>query len=61
MGRDRGLRPGRGLPRAVVPGPRRRLFVAESTVNTHLLRIFGTLEVADRTAAVTTAMRHDLL
>ncbi|GHE76472.1 DNA-binding response regulator [Streptomyces vinaceus] len=39
----------------------RRLFVAESTVKTHLLRIFGKLEVTDRTAAVTTAMRHDLL
>ncbi|MER5777606.1 response regulator transcription factor [Streptomyces sp. NPDC002039] len=39
----------------------RRLFVAESTVKTHLLRIFGKLEVTDRTAAVTTAMRHELL
>ncbi|MFI6147883.1 response regulator [Streptomyces sp. NPDC051109] len=39
----------------------RRLFVAESTVKTHLLRVFGKLEVADRTAAVTTAMRHGLL
>ncbi|MCX4630912.1 response regulator [Streptomyces sp. NPDC051366] len=39
----------------------RRLFVAESTVKTHLLRIFAKLEVTDRTAAVTTAMRHDLL
>ncbi|MFE2144110.1 response regulator [Streptomyces sp. NPDC059456] len=39
----------------------RRLFVAESTVKTHLLRIFGKLEVTDRTAAVTTAMRYDLL
>lgn len=39
----------------------RRLFVAESTVKTHMLRIFGKLEVADRTAAVTTAMRHGLL
>ncbi|MGW6706495.1 response regulator [Streptomyces sp. NPDC054956] len=38
-----------------------RLFVAESTVKTHLLRIFGKLEVTDRTAAVTTAMRHGLL
>lgn len=28
----------------------RRLFVAESTVKTHLLRIFGKLEVTDRTA-----------
>ncbi|MER7122427.1 response regulator [Streptomyces goshikiensis] len=39
----------------------RRLLVAESTVKTHLLRIFGKLEVTDRTAAVTTAMRHELL
>ncbi|WP_328924734.1 response regulator transcription factor [Streptomyces sp. NBC_00190] len=39
----------------------RRLFVAESTVKTHLLRAFAKLEVADRTAAVTTAMRHGLL
>ncbi|MET9884166.1 response regulator transcription factor [Streptomyces sp. NPDC006430] len=39
----------------------RRLFVAESTVKTHLLRVFGKLEVTDRTAAVTTAMRHGLL
>ncbi|MFJ5638064.1 response regulator, partial [Streptomyces goshikiensis] len=38
----------------------RRLLVAESTVKTHLLRIFGKLEVTDRTAAVTTAMRHEL-
>ncbi|MBT2447290.1 response regulator transcription factor [Streptomyces sp. ISL-43] len=39
----------------------RRLFVAESTVKTHLLRVFGKLEVTDRTAAVTTAMRQGLL
>ncbi|MGG8407747.1 response regulator [Streptomyces sp. 12297] len=39
----------------------RRLFVAESTVKTHLLRVFGKLSVTDRTAAVTTAMRHGLL
>lgn len=39
----------------------RRLFVAESTVKTHLLRVFAKLEVTDRTAAVTTAMRHGLL
>ncbi|MER7466328.1 response regulator transcription factor [Streptomyces sp. NPDC097981] len=39
----------------------RHLHVAESTVKTHMLRIFGKLEVTDRTAAVTTAMRHDLL
>lgn len=39
----------------------RQLFVAESTVKTHLLRVFAKLEVTDRTAAVTTAMRHGLL
>jgi DNA-binding NarL/FixJ family response regulator len=30
-------------------------------VKTHLLRAFGKLGVADRTAAVTCAMRHGLL
>lgn len=39
----------------------RRLFIGESTVKTHLLRIFGKLGVTDRTAAVTNAMRHGLL
>ena len=39
----------------------RRLFIGESTVKTHLLRAFGKLGVADRTAAVTSAMRHGLL
>jgi DNA-binding NarL/FixJ family response regulator len=39
----------------------RRLFIGESTVKTHLLRAFGELGVADRTAAVTSAMRHGLL
>nr|WP_237551416.1 response regulator transcription factor [Streptomyces sp. SID8367] len=39
----------------------RRLHVAESTVKTHLLRAFGKLGVDDRTAAVTSAMRHGLL
>ncbi|MDT3398943.1 response regulator transcription factor [Streptomyces sp. B1866] len=39
----------------------RRLFIGESTVKTHLLRIFGKLGVTDRTAAVTSAMRHGLL
>ncbi|WP_447036283.1 response regulator [Streptomyces sp. DSM 118878] len=39
----------------------RRLFVAESTVKTHLLRAFGKLGVDDRTAAVTHALRLGLL
>ncbi|MEU5997560.1 MULTISPECIES: response regulator transcription factor [unclassified Streptomyces] len=39
----------------------RRLHVAESTVKTHLLRVFAKLGVDDRTAAVTSAMRHGLL
>ncbi|GGV46815.1 DNA-binding response regulator [Streptomyces longisporoflavus] len=39
----------------------RRLFVAESTVKTHLLRVFGKLGVDDRTAAVTHALRQGLL
>jgi DNA-binding NarL/FixJ family response regulator len=39
----------------------KRLFIAEATVKTHLLRVFNKLDVADRTAAVTTAMRHELL
>ncbi|GGP54494.1 MULTISPECIES: response regulator transcription factor [Streptomyces] len=39
----------------------RRLFIGESTVKTHLLRVFGKLGVGDRTAAVTGAMRHGLL
>ncbi|MFC7527427.1 response regulator [Actinoplanes sp. GCM10030250] len=39
----------------------KRLFISEATVKTHLLRVFNKLNVADRTAAVTTAMRHGLL
>ncbi|MEU2157562.1 response regulator transcription factor [Streptomyces sp. NPDC019396] len=39
----------------------RRLYVAESTVKTHMLRIFNKLDVTDRTAAVTSAMRQGLL
>ncbi|WP_084960776.1 response regulator [Thermoactinospora rubra] len=39
----------------------RALFISETTVKTHLLRIFGKLGVSDRTAAVTTAMDRGLL
>nr|WP_030520344.1 response regulator transcription factor [Nocardia rhamnosiphila] len=38
-----------------------RLYIAEATVKTHLLRIFKKLEVADRTAAVTTALARGLI
>jgi DNA-binding NarL/FixJ family response regulator len=39
----------------------RELFISETTVKTHLLRIFGKLGVSDRTAAVTTALSRGLL
>ena len=39
----------------------KQLYIAEATVKTHLLRAFNKLDVADRTAAVTTAMEHGLL
>ncbi|MFI2201311.1 response regulator [Streptomyces sp. NPDC020192] len=42
-------------------GDRPPLFIGESTVKTHLLRILGKLEVDDRTATVTRAMRYGLL
>jgi DNA-binding NarL/FixJ family response regulator len=43
------------------PDTGRELFISEATVKSHLLRIFEKLGVADRTAAVTTAMSHGLL
>jgi DNA-binding NarL/FixJ family response regulator len=39
----------------------RELHISEATVKTHLLRVFGKLDVSDRTAAVTTAMSRGLL
>ena len=48
----------RGLTNADIG---RELFISEATVKTHLLRAFGKLDVADRTAAVTTAMEHGFL
>ncbi|MEU8813586.1 response regulator transcription factor [Actinoplanes sp. NPDC048796] len=39
----------------------RSLYISEATVKTHLLRAFTKLDVADRTAAVTTAMEHGLI
>ena len=39
----------------------RRLFIAEATVKTHLIRAFAKLGVADRTAAVTEAHRRGLI
>ncbi|MFC4534404.1 response regulator [Sphaerisporangium dianthi] len=48
----------RGLTNAEVG---RELFISETTVKTHLLRVFGKLGVSDRTAAVTTALSRGLL
>jgi DNA-binding NarL/FixJ family response regulator len=48
----------RGLTNADIG---RELFISEATVKTHLLRAFGKLGVADRTAAVTTALQHGLI
>ncbi|MFC7549284.1 response regulator [Plantactinospora sp. GCM10030261] len=39
----------------------RALFISEATVKTHMYRVFSKLDVADRTAAVTTAMARGLL
>ncbi|MHA7153916.1 response regulator transcription factor [Arthrobacter sp. TMN-50] len=38
-----------------------KLFIAETTVKTHLLRIFAKLDVDDRTRAVVVAMEHGIL
>ncbi|WP_329091006.1 MULTISPECIES: response regulator transcription factor [unclassified Streptosporangium] len=48
----------RGLTNAEIG---RALFISETTVKTHLLRVFGKLGVSDRTAAVTTALDRGLL
>lgn len=39
----------------------RHLHISEATVKSHLIRIFGKLGVADRTAAVTVAIERGLL
>jgi DNA-binding NarL/FixJ family response regulator len=39
----------------------RRLFIGEATVKTHLLRVYGKLNVSDRTSAVLAAMRLGLV
>ncbi|MEU6410705.1 response regulator transcription factor [Microbispora sp. NPDC046933] len=48
----------RGLTNAEIG---RALFISETTVKTHMLRIFTKLGVSDRTAAVTTALARGLL
>ncbi|MEV7005981.1 response regulator transcription factor [Streptosporangium sp. NPDC051022] len=48
----------RGLTNAEIG---RALFISETTVKTHLLRVFGKLGVSDRTAAVTTALDRGFL
>ena len=48
----------RGLTNADIG---RELFIGEATVKTHLIRVFTKLDVDDRTAAVTVAMRLGLL
>ncbi|MFI7092088.1 response regulator [Streptomyces lydicus] len=49
---------GQGLSNAEIG---RELFIGEATVKTHLLRAFRKLDVADRTAAVLTALERGLL
>ncbi|GIH48177.1 response regulator [Microbispora rosea] len=48
----------RGLTNAEIG---KALFISETTVKTHLLRVFTKLGVSDRTAAVTTALARGLL
>ncbi|WP_326636566.1 response regulator transcription factor [Nonomuraea fuscirosea] len=43
------------------PETGRELFISEATVKSHMMRIFGKLGVADRTAAVTTALARGIL
>lgn len=48
----------RGLTNAAIG---ESLFISEATVKTHMLRIFGKLEVGDRTAAVMAAVNRGLI
>ena len=48
----------RGLTNAEIG---RELHIGETTVKTHLVRMFAKLDVGDRTAAVTVAMQRGLL
>jgi DNA-binding NarL/FixJ family response regulator len=38
-----------------------QLYITEATVKSHLIRIYGKLGVADRTAAVTKALEQGIL